>query len=228
MNVATEDYLKTIFNLTQQQDRAGTKDIADRLGISQASVTGYLQKLAGSDPPLILYKKRDGASLTEAGTRWALKVIRNHRLIETFLYRTLGYSWDRVHDEACRMEHVISEEFEARIAELLGNPTHDPHGDPIPDRNLHMPDEKALSLAELQPGDVAMIERVSDSDAALLRYLEKNRLVPGKRLTVKERSPFDQNMTLRIHGVRGKVVLGPSVAQQVFVEKEVRHVHTAA
>lgn len=220
MSIATEDYLKTIFSLTQESDRAGTKEIAVKLGVSQASVSGYLQKLAGAEPPLIDYRKRQGAALTEAGERIALKIIRNHRLLETFLHRTLGYTWDRVHDEACRLEHAISDEFEEKVAELLGHPAHDPHGDPIPDRELNMPLRKALSLAEIEAGEKVSVERVSDSDATLLRHLGDMNILPGKRLTVKELSPFDRNMTLRIHGVCGTVVIGPIVAQQIFVHRE--------
>ncbi|MCB2205546.1 metal-dependent transcriptional regulator [bacterium] len=212
--------MKTIFNLTRTGARAGTKEIAGILAVSQASVTGYLQRLAAEQPPLVDYRKRGGAMLTSEGERWALKVIRHHRLLETFLHRVLGYSWDRVHDEACRLEHVISEEFEEKVAELLGNPTHDPHGDPIPDRDLNMPDARSLSLAELQPGDDAVVERVSDSDAELLRFLWERDVVPGKRLTVEGLSPFDRNMTIQVHGVCGTVVLGPMVAQQIFVQSE--------
>ncbi len=220
MSVATEDYLKTIFVLSQEDGRAGTKEIAVKLGISQASVTVYLQKLAVADPPLIEYRKRQGAALTREGEERALKVIRNHRLLETFLHRTLGFSWDRVHDEACRLEHAISEEFEEKIAELLGHPTHDPHGDPIPDRDLHMPKEEVLALADIEAGSKVTVERVSDGDATLLRYLGEMNILPGKRLTVKEISPFDRNLTLRVHGVCGTVIIGPIVAQQIFVNRE--------
>ena len=220
MNIATEDYLKTIYGITREGERAGTKEIADRLGISPASVTGFLQKLSAGDPPLVDYRKRGGAVLTTEGERRALKVIRSHRLLETFLHRVLGYSWDRVHDEACMLEHVISEEFELRISELLGNPTHDPHGDPIPDRNLSMPAGELRSLAQLPTGGEATVERVSDSDPELLRYLGDKGIVPGTVLRVLDRSPFDRNMRLRIRGRHRSVILGPVVTEQVFIREE--------
>ncbi len=216
---ATEDYLKTIFSLTRDSGRAGTKDIATKLGVSQASVTGYLQRLAGAELPLIDYRKREGAALTEEGRRKALRVIRNHRLLETFLHRMLGFSWDRVHDEACRLEHVISAEFEEKLDALLGYPTHDPHGDPIPGRDLDMPINSRIALAELEPGEEAVVDRVSDSDPELLSYLGKHAILPGTRLTVKAVSPFDRNMKLCVEKKRGTIVLGPLVTRQIFVER---------
>jgi DtxR family transcriptional regulator, Mn-dependent transcriptional regulator len=129
-----QDYLKTIYDLTQGDAPASTTALAARLGIAPASVTGMMKKLAAANPPLVHYRKHQGVTLTETGEQAALRVIRRHRLLETYLVTTLGYSWDTVHEEACRLEHVISEEFESKIAALLGNPKRDPHGDPIPGR----------------------------------------------------------------------------------------------
>jgi DtxR family Mn-dependent transcriptional regulator len=134
-----QDYLKTIYELTQDGNAAGTNDLSMRLQIAPASVTGMVQKLAKSHPPLVVYKKHRGVTLTNEGERAALEVIRRHRLLETYLVTRLGYKQEEVHDEACRLEHVISEDFECRIASDLGNPGFDPHGAPIPNEDLIMP-----------------------------------------------------------------------------------------
>ena len=135
---STEDYLKAIYDLTLNGERATTNQIAEQLGVKPASVTGMLKRLAASEPPLLEYRKHQGAGLTEEGRRAALEIVRHHRLLELFLHETLGYSWDEVHVEADRLEHVLSEEMEERIARVLGDPMHDPHGEPIPNRELHI------------------------------------------------------------------------------------------
>jgi len=140
LSISTQDYLKTIYDLTRAGKPAATTALASRLGIAPASVTGMLQHLAADRPALIDYRKHHGVTLTAAGERAALEVIRHHRLLETYLVEILGYTPDEVHEEACRLEHVISEQFEARIADLLGHPTRDPHGEPIPDANLILPE----------------------------------------------------------------------------------------
>jgi len=218
LTTASDDYLKTIFHLTRGSLRAGTKDIADMLHISQASVSAMLQKLAIATPPLVDYRKHAGATLTSHGERRALEVIRHHRLLETFLFRTLGYSWDEVHEEACRLEHVISEHFEERLAHFLGNPTHDPHGDPIPDGDLNMSTPALTQLSELQPGDHATIRRVSDTDPDLLRYLGVRAVLPDRRIFVMQRSEYDHILTLRVEGRKERVMLGPLVTQRIYVE----------
>ena len=176
---AIEDYLKTIYDLSQMGGRAATSQIAEVLEVRPASVTGMLQKLAAATPPLVDYQKHRGVALTPEGEKVALETIRHHRLLETFLHETLGYDWDAIHAEADRLEHVISEEFEERIAQALGDPTHDPHGDPIPDRDLRMPSHATTRLSELRAGQRATIERVRDSDPELLRYLSERGVVPG-------------------------------------------------
>ena len=178
-----EDYLKTIYDLTASSGRATTNGIAERMGVTAASVTNMIQKLAATQPPLLEYRKHRGVVLTEAGEKVALEIIRHHRLLEMFLHQTLGYSWDAVHEEADRLEHVISEKFEERIAETLGNPRHDPHGDPIPTRELHLPDSTATALSQLRPGQEAIVQRVRSEDPELLRYLSDLGLTPEARLT---------------------------------------------
>ena len=139
---ATEDYLKAIYAISVDGASASTNALAERLKIAPASVTGMLKRLAEASPPHVDYRKHHGVTLTPEGERAALKIIRRHRLLETYLHEMLGFSWDEVHEEACLLEHVISERFESRIDELLGHPTHDPHGDPIPDLNLVMPQDR--------------------------------------------------------------------------------------
>lgn len=215
---AVEDYLKTIYDLTQSEGRASTTRIAAVLGVTPASVTGMLKKLAAAHPPLLEYQRHRGVVLTPEGEKIALEVIRHHRLLELFLVEALGYGWDEVDAEADRLEHVISEEFEARITEVLGDPTHDPHGDPIPSSDLQMPAHATLCLRDLRPPQGGTIRRVRDSDPALLRYLESLGVVPQALFTVVAYEPFDGNLTLRLEESDRSVVLGPRVTQQIFVE----------
>ena len=211
-----QDYLKVIYSLTAAEGVASTTALAGQLGVAPASVTGMIQKLAASQPPLVIYKKHQGATLTTDGERTALEVIRHHRLLETYLVIALGYSWDNVHDEACRLEHVISEEFEARIAAVLGNPSRDPHGDPIPTVDLNMPASADQPLSSLRPAQTAVVRRVT-ALPALLRHVESLGLVPGAHLTVRNWSEFDHNLTIEAQN-QAPVVLGFAVTSQIFVE----------
>ena len=213
-----EDYLKTIYDLTVESGRATTNQIAERMGVTPASVTNMIQKLAATDPPLLEYRKHRGVTLTPDGEKIALEIIRHHRLLEVFLHQTLGYSWDEVHEEADRLEHVISEDFEKRIDESLGHPLLDPHGDPIPTRDLQLPDGTMIPLNQTQPGQRAIIQRVRDTNPEMLRYLSELGLTPGARITVLEVSPFDENMRLQIGEKEETFVLGPKVTSQVYVD----------
>ncbi len=215
---AVEDYLKAIYELSLEDGRASTTRLAEVLCISPASVTGMVQKLAGMETPLIDYQKHRGVSLTPDGMTVALEIVRHHRLLEMFLQEKLGFTWDEVHDEADRLEHVISEGFEDRIAQELGHPTYDPHGDPIPTSDLQLPPTIGFPLSEMEPVGRATVRRVRDSDPGLLRYLSQLGLVPDSTLEVIERSPYDDNLTLRIEGRQEPVVLGPHVTRQIFVE----------
>lgn len=212
-----EDYLKTIYGLTRD-GRATTNQIAERMGVTPASVTNMIQKLSETHPPLLEYQKHRGVLLTEDGEKIALEILRHHRLIEMFLHQTLGYGWDEVHEEADRLEHVISEEFEERIAETLGNPEHDPHGDPIPSRDLRLPEANEEMLSNLRAGQAGTVTRVRDTNPELLRYLSDLGLRPGATFQVTAFSPFDQNLSLQIDDREEPVVLGPSVTSQVYVE----------
>ncbi len=215
-----EDYLKAVYKLTAEGDRAGTGQIAELLGLSPASVTDMLQRLAAEDPPLLDYVKHRGASLTDDGQRVALEVIRHHRLLELFLHEVLGYSWDQVHEEADRLEHVISEDFEERVAEVLGDPQRGLHGEPIPSRGLEMPEVETRYLSDLSPGQQGTIHSVSDDNAGFLRYLGKQGLIPGVVFFVLDYSPYDHTMHLQIDGREEKSVLGVSATSQILVQVE--------
>ncbi len=213
-----QDYLKHIYELSREHGSASTNDLAERLGIAPASVTGMVQKLAASERALVDYKKHRGTKLTPAGRKAALEVIRHHRLLEAWLVQTLGYSWDEVHAEAERLEHVISEDFERRIAAAMGNPVRDPHGELIPTADLKMPHDDSTPLSALRAGQSATIQRVASADSDLLRHLESLGLVPGAHIEVTDFSPFDQNLTVRIG--RGKSsVLGLNITSKIFFEK---------
>ena len=211
-----QDYLKVIYNLAAAEGVASTTVMAAQLGVAPASVTGMIQKLAASEPPLVIYKKHHGVTLTLDGEMAALEVIRHHRLLETYLVIALGYSWDNVHEEACRLEHVISEEFEVWIAAVLGDPSRDPHGDLIPTVELNMPASSDQPLSSLRPSQNAIIRRVT-ARPALLRHVESLGLVPGAHLVVRAWSEFDHNLTIQAEN-QTPVVLGFAVTSQVFVE----------
>jgi DtxR family Mn-dependent transcriptional regulator len=213
-----QDYLKAIYGLVESNGSAGTTAIAAKLGVAPASVTGMIQKLAGATPPLVEYHKHQGTTLTPAGTRAALEVIRHHRLLETYLVETLGYRWDEVHAEADRLEHVISEDFEARIAAALGNPARDPHGDLIPTAELTMPADADMPLSALRPPQKAAVLRVRSDDPQLLRHLESLGLVPGVTLVVLTYSSFDQNLSLKVGKSRTAVTIGIAITSRIFIE----------
>lgn len=215
-----EDYLKAIYALTREDSKASTTSLSDYLSVTPASITGMIQKLAGTSPPLVEYQKHYGVSLTEEGNKIALETIRHHRLLEMFLHQILGYPWDEVHDEADRLEHVISENFEERMAVALGNPLHDPHGDPIPRSDLTLPDAPGTVLGELAPGQVATVKRVRDDDPALLRHLSSMGIIPGAQVEATEYSEFDGNLSVYIVSQDDDVVLGPRITSQIYVEIE--------
>ena len=207
-----------IYDLSESNGSASTTALATRLGIKPASVTGMLQRLADSNSPLVDYRKHQGVTLTLAGKRAALEVIRHHRLIETYLVETLGYTWDEVHAEADKLEHVISEDFEARIAAALGNPIRDPHGELIPPVDLTMPTDATIPLLVLRPPQKAVVVRVRADDSALLRHLEGLGLVPGAEVESAAYSPFDQILSLRVGMSETLTVVGSAISSRIFVE----------
>ena len=198
LSAAIQDYLKEIYKIQASGEKATTTAIARRMGVAPSSTTSMLKKLAALG--LAEHAPYRGVELSEAGTKIALEIIRHHRLIEQYLAETLGLSIDAVHAEADRLEHVLSEELEARIDEQLGYPTHDPHGDPIPDAGLNVDRSPLRSLEALEPGEEATVRRVPDGDADLLRYLAKLALVPGGRVTMRRSEPFGGPLTVLVSG----------------------------
>ncbi|MGB8982778.1 MAG: metal-dependent transcriptional regulator [Anaerolineales bacterium] len=217
LTISIQDYLKHIYELTENGEAASTNSLAGKLNIRPASVTGMIQKLASAKPALVEYQKHQGVTLTKDGRKAALEVIRHHRLLEAWLVQTLGYSWDEVHEEADRLEHVISEDFERRIAAAMGDPVRDPHGELIPTADLKMPSDKLTPLASLRPGQMATITRVQASDKELLRHLEGLGLVPGAQVEVMDYSPYDHNLTIRVG--RKTSICGLNITGKIFVEE---------
>jgi DtxR family transcriptional regulator, Mn-dependent transcriptional regulator len=221
---AVEDYLKAIYELADGDQRVSTSALAEKLNVRPASVTGMLQKLADDNqrPRLVNYERHRGVSLTPAGVKIALEVIRHHRLIELYLAEALGYPWDQVDAEAERLEHVISEDFEDKICAFLGDPTHDPHGDPIPSKDGHMQPHSRTTLSQVDAGQTARVARVRDDDPALLRYLAELGIIPDAQLTVEGIGPFDGPMHVRVGDDRKAPAhaLGREVTSQVYVNLE--------
>lgn len=221
LSAAVEDYLKSIHELQEgdPEARVTTSALAERLDVSSASVTGMLQKLDELEPRLVEYQRYRGVKLTGAGEKIALEVLRHHRLIETYLIEALGFSWDEVHQEADELEHVISETLEAKIAEFLGHPEIDPHGDPIPDMEGRLEPSAAVPLSELQVGERGRISRVVD-DPELLRYLDSIELGLDAEVTVTDRGPFDDVIQVRLTDRKETHALSREVAHMLFVELE--------
>lgn len=212
---AMEDYLKTIYELSQDQVQVTTSRVAERMNVRPASATGMLKTLA--ELHLVKYTRYYGVSLTPAGERVALEILRHHRLIERYLVEALGFGWDEVHDEADRLEHVISEKFEARIATLLGHPTTDPHGAPIPAMDGTMPAHSTINLADVAVGQPHTITRVrGDNYPERLKYLESLGLVPGKEVIVETAAPFDGPLSIAVDG--STVVLDRRMAVLIVVQ----------
>jgi len=216
---AVEDLLKAVFTLQKQTDPVPTTLLAKMLNISAPSVTDMVKRLAEptkNHAALLEHRPYHGVRLTPLGEQVALEVIRHHRLLELYLSQALGYSWDEVHSEADRLEHVISEQLEARIAAVLGNPRLDPHGDPIPgpDGTIDVP--VMVHLAELASGQPAIVSRITDQSPEVLRYLSELGLVPGAVLHITNKSPLGDTVTVQIADVQHTVSL--AVAVSVLVQ----------
>jgi len=228
LTAPVEDYLKAIFEIEiAEQPAAGTNAIAQALGIAPASVTGMLRRLA--EQGLISYERYRGVRLSDEGRRAALRTIRRHRVIEAYLTEALGYPWDRVHDEAERLEHAASDELIDRMAAAIGEPTTDPHGAPIPTRDVTIDAQRLLALVDVPVGEVVRIRQVGDRDPERLRYLAELGVTPGADVRVVSRAPYGGPITLQIMregsaaASRGLLqnqepAIGPALAAQVFVE----------
>ena len=215
-----QDYAKAVYALeTRGCEPVSTNDLADRLGVTPGSVSAMLRKLA--ELGLVQHEPYRGVRLTAHGREVALEVLRHHRLIELFLAQELGMSWDRVHEEAEVLEHHISEELERLIAERLGDPAVDPHGDPIPSHLFEIDERKTYSLDELVEGTAGRFVRVSDSDPEMLRYLDTQGIALGERLEVSGRQPFGGPMFVRVGG--RDLALGGELARAMRIEVEETH-----
>jgi DtxR family Mn-dependent transcriptional regulator len=214
---AVEDYAKAIYALEERGEGAvSTTALAERLGVTAGSASGMVKRL--DEMGLVTHVPYKGVQLTPAGARLALEVLRHHRLLELYLAEALGVPWDRVHEEAEVLEHVLSEELEELIAAKLGHPTVDPHGDPIPTRDLEMPERETVALQTLEVGQAGTFVRVSDSDPEMLRYLSQRGISPGDAFSVVDKQPFDGPLFLRFRGETH--VVGGALAAAMRVELE--------
>lgn len=210
-----EDYLKAVYKLQRDHERVTTSAVAAATGVSPASATKMLKRLA--ELKLVAYERYRGVALTLDGRRAALEIVRHHRLIELYLMHALGYSWDEVDAEAERLEHAVSQEFAERIEKLLGNPTRDPHGHPIPTRDLEIREDLGFRrLSEVTTPGSVQVRIVDDADPALLRYLGEVGLVPGSEVEVIGVAPFDGPLTVRVNG--DEHVVGRDLARHVTID----------
>ncbi|HVS60212.1 MAG TPA: metal-dependent transcriptional regulator [Gemmatimonadaceae bacterium] len=213
LTAPAEDYLKAIYAIGKGSGPAATNEIAQRLAIAPASVSGMVRRLA--DQGLLAYERYHGVKLTESGRRAALRTLRRHRVIEAYLSQALGYPWDRVHDEAERLEHAASDELVDRMAATIGEPEVDPHGAPIPTRDGSVDETEYTSLAQLDVGVSGVVVRVSGENPAMLRYLAELSILPGKKITVRSRAPYDGPITLSVG--RQELSIGPALAANVLI-----------
>ena len=213
---AIEDFLKTVYLLQQEAERVQTSMLAEALGITAPSTTEMAKKLAKAN--LVVHEPYRGIRLTPVGERIALEIVRNHRLLELFLVRTLEYAWDEVHEEAERLEHAVSERLIQRIAEYLGDPRYDPHGDPIPGPEGDIQKRELTPLAEWPVGEKGRVARLRDQSPDMLRYLADKGLVIGAEVRVVKSDPFDGPLTLEVDA--GEQVIGLHVAHYVLVDSD--------
>jgi DtxR family transcriptional regulator, Mn-dependent transcriptional regulator len=195
---SVEDYLKAIYQLSPEGRPASTSEIAHLLALSPPSVTGMVKRL--SEHGLLEHVPYRGVQLTDEGRRAALRMVRRHRLIEAYLVEFLGYSWDTVHDEAERLEHAVSDALVERMASALGNPDVDPHGDPIPSADGFVPELSSTPLSDIPVGETVEILRVHESQPDRLRFIASLGIKPGVRITVVDRQPFDELVTIEVGG----------------------------
>ena len=197
---SVEDYLKAIYQLSPEGRPASTSEIAHHLALSAPSVTGMVKRL--SEHGLLEHVPYRGVQLTDEGRRAALRMVRRHRLIEAYLVEFLGYTWDTVHGEAEQLEHAVSDTMVERMAQALGNPSVDPHGDPIPAADGSIHELPCIPLSDIEVGKTVELHRVHESQPERLRYIASLGLKPGARLTVVDRQPIDNLVTVEVDGVQ--------------------------
>ncbi len=212
---SVEDFLKAVYNLQRDSDRVSTNALADALHISAPAVTDMAQRLV--EEGTVDYRKYRGVRLTEAGERVALQMLRRHRLIETYLVQDLGYQLHEIHDEAEALEHSVSDRFVEAIARKLGEPSYDPHGDPIPNLEGIMQERNLQPLSTLRLNSPARIRRFVMDDPAMLQNTQERGLMMGVTLEVLERDPFDGPITIRM-GAEGRQTIGYKMASSILVE----------
>ena len=211
-----EDYLATIYRATSENQKSTTTTIiADKMRVSRGTVTSMFKKLAKSE--LITHVLYKGVSLTSTGEKIALEIIRHHRLIELYLQNSMGVPWDKVHEEADKLEHILSEEIEDRIDELLNNPTNDPHGAPIPTKDGHVSNDIFKRLSQEKKGEELLIKRVDEEDSEKLVYLADKGLYPNTALKVTNVEPFKGPITIEIDN--SEIIVGNKIADSVFVDE---------
>lgn len=212
-----ENYLKLIYELQQEAEWVSTSALAQRLSHAPASVTNMIKKLAAPTLNLAEHKPYQGTRLTPVGEKIALEVIRHHRLIELYLAEVMGIPWDEVHDEAEKIEHVISEDLEERMAAVLGHPTIDPHGSPIPTKGGDLIDRQVCPLSDIEVGQSATIAEVYDENSQLLRYLGELGLYPNEPITLIAKEPFGGPLTIRLDDAQIAQSIGAQVAKLISV-----------
>jgi DtxR family transcriptional regulator, Mn-dependent transcriptional regulator len=214
LSQAVQDYLKTIYKLEEDEGTVATTNIAKHLNISGASVTGMLKRLAKMQ--LVDYNSYKGVKLTDDGRKISLEIIRHHRLLESYLRESLGYNLAKVHDEACRLEHYVSEEFIEKIDVILGSPEYSPMGNPIPSKTGVVPASDSVALNTCDPGDEGVIKRIADEDKEIIAYFEEMGLLPNTKIKIVERAPFNGPLTIEYNDKRQ--VLGNQIAKCIFVK----------
>jgi len=209
-----EDYLKVLLRIEESQERVSTSDVARSLAVADSSVTDMLRKLHKSG--YLKHRPYYGATLTDKGRKEALRILRRHRLVELFLHDILGYGWEQVHEEAEKLEHVVSDQFVERVDALLNHPVKDPHGEVIPDAEGHRAAEEGVSLTEAREGEYRIV-RITNGRAGLFDYLEGEGLRPGQRVALLEKAPFGGPLILQPQGGSKRVYLGLEAAGSIYV-----------
>lgn len=217
LSPSVEDYLKGIYTLTERGNSASTSALAQTLGVQPASITGMIKRLATLG--YVEHLPYKGVQLTKNGSIEALRIIRRHRVLETYLQERLGYTWSEVHQEADLLEHAVSDKLISRMAKVLKDPTHDPHGAPIPTESGEIPKAHLLTLLDVRPDDLAQIEAVQDEDPIKLQYLEESGLTPGVQVKIVKRNSFDQMTTVIVLASGDLQAVSRELAEDIFVSK---------